>query len=122
VTRCRNCGNAAHKTQHCPRFGPWYPEPGKTSADYADIRDMIATKVAADILAEHEGHSYDGDEDLGMATLNPSVGITDPMERMAQTYACGTCGAESGYACLSSSGRTSKKSHKSRYKQIPVNF
>lgn len=120
--RCRNCGTMGHKTQHCPRFGPWYPEPGKSKADYAELEEAISAKVAADILAEHEGHSHDGDEDLSMATVKSAVGAMDPQERMAQTYDCTTCGAVSGYSCSSATGRTSKRSHKSRYNQIPVNF
>ena len=54
--RCRNCGLLGHKTQTCPRYGPWYPEPGKTKEDYAKDAERIANLVAADVIAEHEGH------------------------------------------------------------------
>jgi len=54
--RCRNCGLLGHKTQVCPRYGPWYPEPGKTKEDYAKEAERIANLVAADVIAEHEGH------------------------------------------------------------------
>lgn len=57
--RCRNCGLPGHKTQHCPSFGPAYPEPGKTFADYADEYVRIQNLVAADVLAEHYGDDHD---------------------------------------------------------------
>ena len=57
--RCRNCGLLGHKTQHCPSFGPAYPEPGKTFADYADEYVRIQNLVAADVLAEHYGDDHD---------------------------------------------------------------
>lgn len=57
--RCRNCGLPGHKTQHCPSFGPAYPEPGKTFADYADEYVRIQNLVAADVLAEHYGNDHD---------------------------------------------------------------
>lgn len=53
--RCRNCGTLGHKTQVCPRYGPWYPEPGKTRADYTKLAEKIVQLVAKDIMAEHEG-------------------------------------------------------------------
>ena len=52
--RCRNCGSQKHQTQHCDKFGPWFPAPGKTKEDYQDIADWIGTLVAGDVLAEHE--------------------------------------------------------------------
>jgi hypothetical protein len=51
--RCRNCGET-HPTQNCGEFGPWYPEEGKTAADYADLAEKINNMVAADVIAEHE--------------------------------------------------------------------
>jgi hypothetical protein len=39
----------------CPRYGPWYPEPGKTKEDYEKEANRIAQLVAADVIAEHEG-------------------------------------------------------------------
>lgn len=60
--RCRNCG-LWHDTRNCPRYGPMYPAPGKTSADYSKVAKEIADRVAADIIAEHEGGEADeGDE------------------------------------------------------------
>lgn len=53
--RCRNCG-LLHKTQNCPSFGPAYPAPGKTFADYTDEYVRIQNLVALDIINEHEGH------------------------------------------------------------------
>jgi hypothetical protein len=53
--RCRNCGLLGHRTQVCPRYGPWYPEPGKTKEDYEKEATRIAQLVAADVIAEHEG-------------------------------------------------------------------
>ena len=120
MTRCRNCGNPAHKTQNCPRFGPWYPEPGKSKADYTELEEEINRKVAADILAEHEGH--DGEDNIVMAQIRPAVGNSDPREKVAQTYDCPTCGVASGYVCVSTSGRMSKHSHKMRLKKVPQEF
>jgi hypothetical protein len=54
VNRCRNCGDPEHRTQECQEFGPWYPDAGKTAADYKQQAEDISHLVAADILAEHE--------------------------------------------------------------------
>ena len=54
MTRCRNCGDARHATQECVDYGPWYPEPGKTRADYAKEEERISGLVAVDIIHEHE--------------------------------------------------------------------
>lgn len=43
-------------TQKCPRYGPFWPEPGKTREDYAELIQEIADKNAQDIIREHEGH------------------------------------------------------------------
>lgn len=43
-------------TPKCPRFGPYYPEPGKSREDYVELIQEIADKFAADIIREHEGH------------------------------------------------------------------
>ena len=57
MSRCRNCGDARHATQQCESYGPWFPEPGKTKADYAKEEERISRLVAVDILHEHElGH------------------------------------------------------------------
>jgi hypothetical protein len=52
--RCRNCG-LQHNTRTCPSWGPMFPAPGKTAADYAEVAKKIADRVAADIVAEHNG-------------------------------------------------------------------
>lgn len=54
--RCYNCGIPGHLTTKCPRHGPYWPEPGKERADYAELIQEIADKVAGDIIREHEGH------------------------------------------------------------------
>lgn len=60
MSRCRNCGDARHVTQQCKTYGPWFPEPGKTKADYAKEEERISSLVAVDILHEHElGHLHD---------------------------------------------------------------
>jgi hypothetical protein len=47
-------------TQQCKTYGPWFPEPGKTKADYAKEEERISSLVAVDILHEHElGHLHD---------------------------------------------------------------
>ena len=51
--RCRNCGDPGHLTHNCQWYGPWFPEAGKTAADYAEMATKIADLVAADIIAEH---------------------------------------------------------------------
>lgn len=58
--RCRNCGDARHVTQDCKDYGPWYPEPGKTGADYEAEMERISRLVAVDILHEHQqDHVHD---------------------------------------------------------------
>lgn len=57
--RCRNCGTLGHRTQVCPRYGPWYPAPGKTRDDYTKLAERITKLVAADIMAEHEGRELE---------------------------------------------------------------
>jgi hypothetical protein len=54
--RCRNCGALEHRTQDCAEHGPWFPEEGKTAADYAEQAQKISDLVAADIIAEHEAN------------------------------------------------------------------
>lgn len=54
MIRCRNCGDARHRTQDCKVYGPWFPAPGKTKDDYWDEHDRIARLVAVDVLHEHE--------------------------------------------------------------------
>ena len=52
--RCRNCG-LWHNTRVCPSYGPMFPAPGKGPEDYADLKQQIQNRIAADIVAEHDG-------------------------------------------------------------------
>ena len=61
--RCYNCGRVGHKTQVCPSYGPYYPEPGKTSQDYGEETQRIANLFARDIITEHEGVDIEGSEE-----------------------------------------------------------
>lgn len=60
VDRCRNCGDPDHLTRYCKAYGPWFPEPGKQSLDYAAEAERIQNLIAGDILAEH-AHSHGGE-------------------------------------------------------------
>jgi hypothetical protein len=53
LNRCRNCGELGHYTQECTGFGPWFPEEGKTKADYAELDEQIRLAIATDIIEEH---------------------------------------------------------------------
>lgn len=106
MTRCRNCGDPYHLTQHCPRFGPWYPEPGKTAEDYKDKAAYITTLVAQDILNEHEPHEDEPDGVVRVHTLTT--------EAAARMFPCKTCGVEVGSPCLTASGKRNNKSHMAR--------
>jgi hypothetical protein len=121
MNRCRNCGNPAHKTQHCPRFGPWYPEPGKSRMDYADLADQISRLVAADILAEHEGHSHDGEEDIPYLPRVGTVHISDE-EEQDRVNLCPICEAKPGEACATVSGKAARRSHRARKVGTPQSF
>jgi hypothetical protein len=77
--RCRNCGSQKHQTQHCDKYGPWYPAPGKTKDDYKEIADWISTLVAGDVLAEHEA-----DHVLSMVSL-PVTGISGAPDAQVHT-------------------------------------
>jgi hypothetical protein len=68
--RCRNCG-LWHETKNCPRYGPMFPEPGKTRADYAKMEQEIQNRVAADIIADHNGE--ENDEGPEVFPLKPRV-------------------------------------------------
>jgi hypothetical protein len=57
--RCRNCGLRGHQTQNCPSWGPLFPGPGKTKADYAKLYETIQNKLAKDIVEEHQGHEVE---------------------------------------------------------------
>lgn len=56
--RCLNCGELGHLVKVCPRYGPYFLEPGKTREDYAELIQEIADRNAADIIREHE-EGYD---------------------------------------------------------------
>lgn len=116
MNRCRNCGILDHKTQHCPRYGPWYPEPGKTREDYAALADEITEKVAQDILAEHEGHDHEDPtysvRSLGRPSSTKRISVQD---REALTRACEACQAPQGQWCTTSAGRQADRLHKGRF-------
>jgi hypothetical protein len=111
MNRCRNCGVLNHLTQRCPRFGPWYPEPGKSKADYAELAAQIEALVAADILAEH----MDGQEEEVIISRTSKL---HPRELAAQELECDRCGAQPGEPCFSRNGKASKRSHHSRYSRL----
>ena len=54
MIRCYNCGEEGHRTQTCSSYGPYYPEPGKSGQDYAELSQIIADRFALDIITEHE--------------------------------------------------------------------
>ena len=60
MIRCRNCGNHLHQTQLCEAYGPWFPEPGKNAADYAELAKKIDSMIAMDIIIEHEAGRLKG--------------------------------------------------------------
>jgi hypothetical protein len=66
TSRCYNCGLPDHQTQVCPRYGPRYPEPGKTALDYAAKAQEIMNLVAADIVKEHNAEHQEDGEDEGI--------------------------------------------------------
>lgn len=117
MSRCRNCGILAHKTQHCPRYGPWYPEPGKTRADYKALDDEITDKVAADILAEHEGHDHEPEYVTPVSRGGRPQKVREPTtgEAEALTRHCTHCLAPSGQHCTTSAGRVAENLHRARY-------
>ena len=51
--RCMNCGEPGHYTQYCTHYGPHFPEPGKTRADYQETYEKIMNQIATDIVADH---------------------------------------------------------------------
>jgi hypothetical protein len=108
MIRCYNCGLEGHRTQVCPSYGPWYPEPGKDKGDYADKAQHIANLFAADIIREHGG-----DDDEPITDLEVSRGnlTTTELEQIVLKYPCTLCKVEPGQRCRSS------KSHKNRYHQ-----
>lgn len=115
--RCRNCGILDHKTQHCPRYGPWYPEPGKQREDYVELANLITELVARDVLAEH---MVDHDENLAgreRDELPPLKGSTS-LEQLARQYKCKSCGAEPEQPCTQRGGKVSERSHRPRYNLV----
>jgi len=117
MSRCRNCGILAHKTQNCPRYGPWYPEPGKTREDYAELASRIVTLVAGDILAEHEGHEHEPDyvTPVSRGGRPQKVRVFTEQETEALTRYCTTCLAPAGQHCTTSAGRQAEKLHRARF-------
>ena len=120
MSRCRNCGILNHQTQHCPRYGPWYPEPGKTREDYAALAERIVTLVAGDILAEHEGsEGHEHPEEMeaksrGGRPKGKSLSDQDA-EALARPCPNPNCLAPSGQWCTTQTGRGAERLHKVRY-------
>lgn len=115
TTRCYNCGLPGHQTQVCPRYGPRFPEPGKTINDYAEEQQRIMDLVALDVITEHYGLS----EEQGEVELSPESrkhGIRPGTEhrRAVRTVACPTCGSEPGHTCRSAHGKRVSDNHKAR--------
>jgi hypothetical protein len=98
--RCRNC-NLLHRTDRCPSYGPMFPAPGKTKADYQDLYERIQNQLAADILAEHYGHPESHDDDL---SLMVGARSTKEKELKYRTVPCTTCDAPIGESCTSRKG------------------
>lgn len=119
MSRCRNCGILDHKTQHCPRYGPWYPEPGKTRADYAELAAEITEKVAQDILAEHEAHEHaEAVEPLSRGG-RPRTRGTSAHDVEALTRHCPnpSCLAPPEQWCTTQTGRQAERLHQVRFKE-----
>ena len=97
--RCYNCGLPGHKTQICPRYGPRYPEPGKTVTDYAEENQRILNLFAADIVEEHD----EGD----MLTRPRRIGPRTPGDKEAhlRQFYCTYCGAQPGRRCQTKAGQ-----------------
>jgi predicted RNA-binding Zn-ribbon protein involved in translation (DUF1610 family) len=115
IVRCYNCGLQGHKTQHCPKFGPRYPAPGKTRQDYVDEDDRIMGLFAADILAEHT--EVDEDEEADRSRLGALK--LGNREEAARQFACTTCGAAVGQRCQTNTGKPTS-CHKDRYRRVEV--
>lgn len=113
ILRCYNCGIQGHKTQHCPSYGPRYPAPGKTTADYEGEKARILRLFAADILAEHEPNESDYDG------LPSRLGARkySARELAARQFPCRTCGSPVGQACRTKAGKQCA-CHRDRYHQI----
>lgn len=118
TTRCYNCGVPGHQTQACPRYGPRYPEPGKTHLDYAQQAQEIMNKVAADILAEHLGVGEQDEVHLeDTRTIRRRAARTKPpldYIKAIRTVPCPVCDAVAGRACRSKTGKRVSDSHKDR--------
>ena len=111
MNRCLNCGGLGHGERVCPRYGPHYPEPGKTAEDYADERVRIMNLVAEDIVKEHDGPSEDDDTPF---VVNPiGRGHISQRELEYRTIPCSWCDAEAGVGCKSGNGGTTRV-HKMR--------
>jgi len=110
IVRCYNCGLQGHKTQHCPSYGPRYPEPGKTAQDYGDEANRIMALFAADILAEHSEVDEDEDDPSRVRVLK-----NGNREAAARKFQCPTCATEVGSRCVTSGGLPTA-SHKARHR------
>lgn len=120
TTRCYNCGVSGHQTQVCPRYGPRYPEPGKSTEDYAELAQQIMNQVAADILLEH-ANVEERDEVAAAEIRPPRKQRPKPRPPIEQIHAvrevtCPSCGSLPGKACRSKDGGRLSDSHRDRRK------
>lgn len=87
MIRCYNCGEEGHRTQQCKEYGPYFPEPGKSSQDYGDQSQRIADLFAEDIITEHRAGHYDQAEiktdGAGPSAIASSAGTGDHPEQTA---------------------------------------
>lgn len=113
--RCYNCGIPGHLTQNCARYGPKYPAPGKTSADYVELNQQIMNKVAQDIIVEHMDHAEE-EESLGS---NLPRRLVNPLSERRIKVACENCGADPGQWCMTKNGGHSERLHISRREAVP---
>lgn len=117
MIRCYNCGLEGHRTENCPRFGPYWPEPGKTLEDYAELKQIISNKIASDIISEHEEHD-EGEVLAPKKKGEPAGKPPGVLELRYRKYNCGFCGAPIGTACISKSTGSPAHAHSSRINQF----
>jgi hypothetical protein len=120
--RCYNCGLIGHRTQSCARYGPRFPEPGKTFQDYTSERERIANLFASDIIADHQSHTVDEDEDTYVPPPAPPAGERpepppSKLELAHRNFTCDYCKAEPGRRCVNRHGVLVNLAHSSRTRQ-----
>ena len=117
TTRCYNCGVPGHQTQVCPRYGPRFPEPGKSAEDYVELAQEIMNKVAADILLDHVlGEQDEVHLEDSRTTRRRAARTKPPLDyiKAIRTVPCPVCDAVAGRACRSKAGKRVSDSHRDR--------